>query len=409
MRLIFTCLTALALGTPALAEPVIVLGDTPYKTFGKRVSVSSVVRLATITGDRPRMSATRAYLPAGKILLVGRGGLCHKKSLDLWCFAVTQDGLPVFVRADSKGYFKADAYDGFIAVAQRPGSVATTNGRVLEYSSSERYQVVDFSDDTVTLAVGPENQKPGFDAATTVEIPREDSDFVFVDTDELRSATSYAPIRPRSRGDALARLSQDIADLDIDAQSFREARDFFERLLVEEKNCSDEITLERTADAELAVEVGGMLSAIDAKFQITASYSKSTSYPKGMQMRALRYVQDLPGEGSRFFEIWERLSYEDESCKGVIAARLTGSDDAERGGESGEITTQSARDMGLGVSESRKFPSYSCDREYFTALDHLTSADGRLSQAAAELLVTYAMRYQSAGGIKSCCNLGGTG
>ena len=107
MRLIFACLTAFALGTPALAEPVIVLGDTPYKTFGKRVSVSSVVRLATITGDRPRMSATRAYLPAGKILLVGRGGLCHKKSLDLWCFAVTQDGLPVFVRADSKGYFKA--------------------------------------------------------------------------------------------------------------------------------------------------------------------------------------------------------------------------------------------------------------------------------------------------------------
>ncbi|MCV2887125.1 hypothetical protein [Ruegeria aquimaris] len=409
MRLIFACLTILALGTPALAEPVIVLGDTTYKTFGKRVSVSSIVRLATITGDRASMSATRAYLPAGKILLVARNPLCAKPSLDQWCFAVTQDGLPVFARTDGTGFFNADAYEGFIAVALREGVVETTDGRQLIYSSSERYQVVDYSEDTVTLAVGPENQKPGFDAATTVEIPREDSDFVFVDTDELRSDTSYAPIRPLSRGDALARLAQDIIDLDIDAQSFSQARDFFERLLVEEKNCSDEITLEQTAGAELAVEVGGMLSAIDAKLQITASYSKSTSYPKGTQMRALRYVQDLHGEGARFFEIWERLNHEDESCKGVISARLTGSDDAERGGESGEITSESARQLGLGVSESRKFPSYSCDREYFTALDHLTSADGRLSQAAAELLVTYVMRYQSKGGIKTCLNEGGTG
>lgn len=409
MRLIYACLTALALGAPVVAQPVIMLGDTAYDTYGKRVSVSSVVRLATITGERASMSATRAYLPAGKILLVGRGPLCRKQSLDLWCFAVTQDGLPIYVRADSKGYFKADGYDGFIAVAQRPGAVETTDGRLLEYSSSERYQLVDHSEDTVTLAVGPENRKPGFDAATTVEIPREDSDFVFVDTDELRSDTSYAPIRPLTRGDALARLAQDIVGLDLDAQSFREARDFFERLLVEEKNCSDEITLEQTAGVELAAGVGGLLSAIDAKLQITATYSKSTSYPKGMQMRALRYVQDLPEDGARYFEIWERLSHEDESCKGVISARLTGSDDAERGGESGEITTQSARDMGLGVSESRKFPSYSCDREYFTALDHLTSADGRLSQAAAELLVTYAMRYQGDGGIKSCRNRGATG
>lgn len=409
MRLIYACLTVLALATPALAEPVIVLGDTTYKTFGKRVSVSSVVRLATITGDRASRSATRAYLPAGKILLVARNPLCAKPSLDQWCFAVTQDGLPVFVRTDGTGFFNADAYEGFIAVSLREGMVATTDGRVLEYSSSERYQVVDYSDNTVTLAVGPENRKPGFDAATTVEIPREDSDFVFVDTDELRSDTSYAPIRPLTRGDALARLAQDIVGLDLDAQSFREARDFFERLLVEEKNCSDEITLEQTAGVELAAGVGGLLSAIDAKLQITATYSKSTSYPKGMQMRALRYVQDLPEDGARYFEIWERLSHEDESCKGVISARLTGSDDAERGGESGEITTQSARDMGLGVSESRKFPSYSCDREYFTALDHLTSADGRLSQAAAELLVTYAMRYQGDGGIKSCRNRGATG
>ena len=43
------------------------------------------------------------------------------------------------------------------------------------------------------------------------------ADFVFVDTDELRSDTSYAPIRPLSRGHALARLAQDIIDLDIDA------------------------------------------------------------------------------------------------------------------------------------------------------------------------------------------------
>lgn len=107
-------------------EPLDYLG-TNIEVTGKRLSKSSHARLADFTRFGIRLSETYTYLPAGKILLLTR--LCEKSRSRIWCFAVTQNGIPIYVGVRGSNYFTIAPTSGVMTIVFNEVAVTLPDGR----------------------------------------------------------------------------------------------------------------------------------------------------------------------------------------------------------------------------------------------------------------------------------------
>lgn len=386
------------------------IGKDTYPVFGKRISKSGTARLVRFVGSTIEMTERRfTYLPAGKILLVSSH--CNKDRGKQWCFAVTENGIPIYVRSDGTHFFKADGLSGTIAVALKNGLAQSKTGLPLPYSPTEYFPVEDFSATTMTLRVDSSSQKPGFEGdGDTVEVVDNGKEFVVVDIAEVLAPEAFQVIRPITGGNLVSQLFNAVGDLDVtDEERHILSEALLNGLLVDAKDCGQEIKIQTELDGEIQANFSKFLRSVSLKLGVSGSYSSVLQYPTELEFEAKRFIQTdvsvAEAPKTRFFETWINKKNKDNSCTEIVIAEIVAKDDsdyADGAGQSGSITNNDAGELGIKFSATSKFPQYSCSDEYFVLLDHFTTGDGTLSQKAAELVIVQMARFTDASRPNRC-------
>ncbi|MBL1419904.1 MAG: hypothetical protein COC24_005280 [Alphaproteobacteria bacterium] len=392
-------------------DPVI-YNEKAIPVTGKRLTKSGSARLATITKEKISLSHRSVYLPAGQIITLTK--LCEPdRNNVIWCFAVTQNGLGIYVHVHTNihskkndHYFKFNSQKGLFAIVQQAGKLTTKSGAIiLDYTTSEIYKVVgERGVNDFTMIVDPSTKKTNFTEPTEVHVDSShESHFTVINGADIMKPEAFNLIRPVFDGELVDDLISAVSNWNISEITIENLKkQLANNNLVETKKCNQTIDIKKTIDGNGGIDSSKFFAIFKLKLGVTASYSNDTHYPAKLKFTAHRYTQKAPsGKILRFFEAWENKYY-NENCIDINSSEIIARDDDIHGKGDGRLTLKSATSIGLWVSETDKHPVYSCKKEYFILLDHLTQGDGSLSFAAAELIIANLARFQGAGDAINC-------
>lgn len=392
---------------PSLAENLdnksaIVLGANTG-LYGKRISKSSVVRLANITEGKKAIPGSSMYLPAGHIILVTRN--CKNLGLN-WCLAITEGGMPLFVRVNGVHYKKIPQSNDHpkLIVAREDGIFGEREGKHFEYFAS-RFYFGNFNENGEISIVADSNKgQQGYKIGDLISIEDRLSNFSIIDINHFNQLTNFPVIRPIAEGELINTIIDSFKDIDLTENERKKiVKLFTENNLVNSKKCDSTITVKKGIDAETGVDLDKFWSAIKLKLGVTASYSESIDYKPGVEFQARRYIKENKAGELRFYEAWLKERREDKDCnKDISSVEIVAVEDSELGGQEGSITTKSAKSLKLDVSETNKIPRYSCAREYHKLIEHLHQSDGQLSRETAEIVIAFMLRYSGGENARKC-------
>ncbi len=371
--------------------------------IGKRISKSSSVRLAIIRSKKISISNRNTYLPAGKILLLT--GHCSFSSGRNWCFAITEDGIGVFVLVKGEHYFKINENLEKIAVAMRNGEESDQNGNTFRYWTSRPYEVVDTYGQSITILIDTSEGNKGYKVGDEVKVSDFSNKFTLIDTQDFRSRSDFSLIRPVFSGELIDSIFESIGSFSLSKTEKAKIKGLLlKKNLVEKKVCDSIVEFITGADLGAGIDIGGILSAVNLKLGVTAKFSAALKYEKGTAFDTYRFIREsTDGSSPRFFEAWVRQRRDGNSCdKDISSVEITASDDVDFGGGRGSLTTDSATELDVEISETNKLPRYTCRDEYFRIIRHLTQTDGELTREAAELFVAYILRFEDATNASRC-------
>ena len=401
VSLVFAPLQALAF---KIDESNLIFAGKEIKIIGKRVSISSVAHLANISKKAISIQPTKIYLPAGQILLVTKE--CRNLGGFKWCFSITENGLPIFVRIRGTHYRKVsiNLNADKLIISKQDGVIQLVNGKTFNYFTSRFYHGRLDSEGNIAIIVDTADGQEGFEIGDTVNIKNRRNDFSVVDVEHFQSLQEFPIIRPVEEGELIDTILDSLDDLRLNASE----RTKIKKLLIgnnllTEKTCRSIIDTSRSLEGEGGIDIDSIWSAVKFKLGVTAKYSITTNYNSGVEISAHRFIKETATSGPRFYEAWVRKRREESDCdKEISSIEIVAVEDKDFGGQEGSITTASAEKLKLDISETTKIPRYRCKQEYHKIINHLTQSDGQLSQETAEIFVAYLLRFSGGRNASKC-------
>ena len=382
----------------------LIFAGKEIKTIGKRVSISSIVHLANISKKTISIQPTKIYLPAGKILLVTKE--CRNLSGFNWCFSITENGLPIFVRIRGSHYRKVNINLNAdkLVISKQDGVIQLDNGKTFNYFTSRFYHGRLDSEGNIAIIVDTTDGQEGYDIGDVVNIESRRNDFSVVDIEHFQNLQEFPIIRPIEEGELIDTILDSFDDFRLNASERTKIKKLLiGNTLLTEKTCRSTIETNRSLEGEGGIDIDSIWSAVKFKLGVTAKYSITTNYNSGVEISAHRFIKETTTSGPRFYEAWVRKRREESDCdKEISSIEIIAVEDKDFGGQEGSITTASAKKLKLDVSETTKIPRYRCKQEYHKVINHLTQSDGQLSQETAEIVVAYLLRFTGGRNASQC-------